>query len=365
MNQFLGPPDRQLRGRPGRPARRRSPRPHFPAPGRALGLDAAPPTPAAFLASPWAPRPADRASARLPRQAFPGRRPGSGEGELPPHPALPQTGVRAASSRGQTSVPEAPSDAGWDRWAPSGHALCRTGGGRPHGAAGSAPGLIRKIPPRSERPDLGTPQKAGDPRELLGFTAAESPGTRPSSQRGQCVASRPAPHTVSLLRGAGPCPPQAPGAAPALAPVSLLPSTPWPPTLGAEWGALGWWRAFPPVWHTQLHLRALWLPSKSGSCCALDPTQVGKSPDRAGTRGLGSAAGTPAGRRAGEGRGDLGQQGPAGAGWSAASGCTCGSEWAPAAVRETPAGQHGAGLAQSTDDKKRRESVSGSKSQFC
>lgn len=63
MNQFLGPPDRQLRARPGRPARRRSPRPHFPAPGRALGLDAARPALAAFLASPWAPRPADRASA--------------------------------------------------------------------------------------------------------------------------------------------------------------------------------------------------------------------------------------------------------------------------------------------------------------
>lgn len=109
----------------------------------------------------------------------------------------------------QTSAPEAPSDAGWDRWAPSGHALCRTGGGRPHGAAGSAPGLFARSH-RGRRDDLGTPQKAGDPRELRGFTAAESPGTRPSSQRGQCVASRPAPHTVSLLRGAGPCPPQAP-----------------------------------------------------------------------------------------------------------------------------------------------------------
>lgn len=229
------------------------PPPHFPAPGRALGLDAARPAPAAFLASPWAPRPADRASARLPRQAFPGRRPGSGEGELPPHPALPQTGVRAASSRGADVRPRGSQRRRLGPLGPVWPCLVPHWGRASSRCRRFRPGLIRKIPPRSER----RPRDAAKGRGPEGATGIHSSGVSrhpalfsEGTMRGQ----PPRPTHSEPAAGRRPVSPAGPGAAPALAPVSLLPSPPWPPTLGAEWGALGWWRAFPPVWHTQLHL---------------------------------------------------------------------------------------------------------------
>lgn len=185
-----------------------------------------------------------------------------------------------------------------------------------------------------------------------------------------CGQPSPSPHSEPAA-GADPRPPQAPGAAQAhTAHLSAaLPTVATHSGSRAGCTGLGGGHFLPCGTHTSTseHFGSRLNPGR-----AVPLTQARRLPGWCRDLGLGSAAGTLAAGPAGRGwRGDQGQRGRR-AGWSASGG---GAPPRPLGVLvavsgqwprdRTPSLQRGAGRAQRTDDKKRRESVSGSKSQFC